>query len=152
MHVPPQPAAGPRADADGGGPAFLENAFRDPGDAAVGAAQHGRIGHLAALQRCSRAPDSTPLHIRADGAGFDALDVPDGTRQPKLHFAMFVPTAQLFADMRRAQASLDLVQAHGVDPARNGIERFVTATRRQNFLVPPRRHRAFPLVELAASA
>jgi hypothetical protein len=31
----------------------------------------------------------------------------------------------------------------------NGLERFLTATRRQNFLVPPRRHRAFPLVEEA---
>jgi hypothetical protein len=30
----------------------------------------------------------------------------------------------------------------------NGLERFITATRRQNFLVPPRRHRAFPLLEL----
>jgi hypothetical protein len=30
-----------------------------------------------------------------------------------------------------------------------GLERFLTATRRQNFLIPPRRHRAFPLVELA---
>ena len=30
-----------------------------------------------------------------------------------------------------------------------GLERFITATRRQNFLVPPRRHRSFPLVELA---
>jgi hypothetical protein len=31
----------------------------------------------------------------------------------------------------------------------NGLERFITATRRQNFLVPPRRHRAFPLLELS---
>ena len=31
----------------------------------------------------------------------------------------------------------------------NGLERFLTATRRQNFLIPPRRHRAFPLTELA---
>jgi hypothetical protein len=146
MFRPNPPPA--HARADGRGPAFLENAFRDTGDAAVGAAQYGRIGHLAALQRSSRAPDGTPLHIRADGPGFDALDVPGGARHSKLHFAMFVPTSQLFADMRRSQASLDLVQAHGVEPARNGIERFVTATRRQNFLVPPRRHRAFPLVEL----
>jgi hypothetical protein len=29
-----------------------------------------------------------------------------------------------------------------------GIERFITTTRRENFLVPPRRRRAFPLVEL----
>jgi hypothetical protein len=142
----PPPARGNRAG--GGGPAFLENTFRDADDARAGAQGAGRIGHLAALQRCSRARDSTPLHIRADGAGFDALDVADASRQPKLHFAMFVPTAQRFADMRRAQASLDLAGRYGVDERRNGIERFVTATRRQNFLVPPRRHRAFPLVEL----
>ena len=145
----PPPAAG-NADqvADGGGPAFLQNTFHDPADVRAGAAATRRIGHLTALQRCSRAPDTTPLHIRADGAGFDALDVPDGSKQPKLHFAIFVPTAALFADMRRAQASLDLVAEHGVEERRHGIERFVTATRRQNLLVPPRRHRSFPLVEL----
>lgn len=151
MFRPNPPPARQTGDgyADGGGPAFLENTFRDPDDARVAAATLQRIGHLAALQRCSRAPDTTPLHIRADGTGFDALDVPDHTPQPKLQFAMFVPTAQLFADMRRAQASTDLVQEFGVDETRGGIERFVTATRRQNFLVPPRRHRAFPLLELA---
>jgi hypothetical protein len=147
MFRPNPPPA--RERSDGSGPAFVDNVFRDPDDARTGAAATGRIGHLAALQRCSRAPDSTPLHIRADGAGFDALDVPGGSRQPKLHFAMFVPTADRFAAMRRAQASLDLVQELAIDPARNGIERFVTATRRQNFLVPPRRHRCFPLVEIA---
>jgi len=41
------------------------------------------------------------------------------------------------------------VHEFGVDPTANGLERFITATRRQNFLVPPRRHRAFPLIELA---
>ena len=40
------------------------------------------------------------------------------------------------------------VQAYAVNPDDNGLERFSTATRRQNFLVPPRRHRAFPLLEL----
>jgi hypothetical protein len=34
-----------------------------------------------------------------------------------------------------------------MDGPGNGPERFITATRRQNFLVPPRRHRAFPLAE-----
>jgi hypothetical protein len=152
MFRPNPPPARGAADqfTDGGGPAFLQNTFHDPADASAGAAAQHRIGHLTALQRCSRAPDTTPLHIRADGAGFDALDVPGGARQPKLHFAMFVPTAQLFADMRRAQAAPDLVAQFAVDERHNGIERFVTATRRQNFLVPPRRHRAFPLVELAA--
>jgi hypothetical protein len=85
--------------------------------------------------------------IRNDGAGFDNLDVPDGSNQPKLHFTIFVPTAQFFQELRINQASLDLVAEFDVDSGDNGLERFLTATRRQNFLVPPRRHRAFPLVE-----
>jgi hypothetical protein len=111
----------------------------------------GAIVHLAHMledleqfygerTQCTSPPDppparagSTPPHICVHGPGLDALDVPGGAKQPKLQFAMFVPTAQAFAEMGRAHAWID---------------RFVTATRRQNFLVPPRRHRAFPLVEL----
>jgi len=139
---------------NGGGPALLNNTFQGPQDAAADAAgintyqgEH-RLGHLSALQRSSRAADGTPIHIRADGPGFDTLDVPDGSSQPKLHFCIFVPTADFFATLRRNQASLDLQQAHNVDPSDNGLERFLTTTRRQNFLIPPRRHRAFPLLEL----
>jgi hypothetical protein len=83
-----------------------------------------------------------------DGAGFDNLDVPDGSKQPKLEFTAFVPTAEFFRVMRVNAAALDLQAQFGVNPADNGLERFITATRRQNFLVPPRRHRAFPLLEL----
>ena len=108
-----------------------------------------RIGHSTALQRSSRADDRTPIHIRADGPGYDALDVPGGGSQPKTLFAMFIPTADFFATMRRNQASLDLAQQYGVPSENLGIERFTTTTRRQNYLVPPRRHRAFPLIELA---
>jgi hypothetical protein len=146
---------------DGGGPAFLQNEFKGTGDAAQGAAGIGtpegehRIGHLAALQRSSRAGDGTPLHIRMDGPGFDAMDVPSGTPRPgtsgnvpKLQFTVFVPTADFFTRMRRNQASLDLAAQFAVDEDENGLERFLTATRRQNFLVPPRRHRALPLLEL----
>jgi hypothetical protein len=88
------------------------------------------------------------MHIRADGPGYDALDVPYGSSQPKLHFSIYVPTADFFATMRRSQASLDLAQRYSVAPSNLGLERFLTATRRQNFLVQPRRHRSFPLVEL----
>ena len=84
-----------------------------------------------------------------DGPGFDALDVPDGSNQPKLQFSIFVPTAHEFARMRRNQTSMDLARRHQVRDDDQGLERFLTATRRQNFLVPPRRNRAFPLVELA---
>lgn len=139
--------------ADGGGPSFLPAENRGPEYAERTASGVGlpagvrRMGHLSTLQRASRAPDGTPLHLRIDGPGFDAVDVPDRTRQPKLQFSMFVPTADRFATMRDRQASIDLATRYRVPEQDNGLERFLTCTRRQNFLVPPRRHRAFPLVE-----
>ena len=151
----PIPSVGGRDQfTNGGGPAILDNTFQGTQDAAASAAgintYHGghRIGHLSAVQRSSRAADGTPIHIRADGPGFDSLDVPDGSAQPKLQFSIFVPTADFFRIMRLHQASLDLEQTHNVDPSHNGLERFITTTRRQNFLIPPRRHRAFPLLAL----
>ena len=140
--------------ANGGGPAFIPNHFSSTGQAereAEGTANFDgqpHLGHVTALQRTSRAVNGTPIHIRADGPGFDSLDVPDGSSQPKLQFAIFVPTAAFFASMRRSQASPDLVKKYSVPAANVGLERFLTATRRQNFLVPPRLRRAFPLVEL----
>ncbi|MFJ9591156.1 Ca2+-dependent phosphoinositide-specific phospholipase C [Streptomyces virginiae] len=139
---------------DGGGPAFLPNTFRGTNDAEASAQGKGtpegerRIGHLSGLQRSSRRGDGRPLHLRMDGPGYDAMDVPDGSAQPKLQFTVFVPTADFFSGMRTHQASLDLAAKYGVPEEENGLERFLTATRRQNFLTPPRRHRAFPLVEL----
>jgi len=73
-----------------------------------------------------------------DGPGFDAMDVPDGTNQPKLQFTIFVPSAEFFRTLRTSQASLDLQEKYGVAAEDNGLERFLTATRRQNFLIPPR--------------
>jgi hypothetical protein len=120
-----------------------------------------RIGHLDGLQRVSRANDGTPIHIRNDGPGLDTMDTPAfqlfpgqgtvsaGSYQFKLQFLVFVPTADFFARMRTAQASQDLQHQFLSDSGEdNGLERFITATRRQNFLVPPRRHRSFPLIEL----
>jgi len=138
---------------DGGGPSLLPNQNHGPHYAeqtAAGIGTNGgeqRMGHLSCLQRSSRAPDGTPIHLRMDGPGFDTMDVPGGGSLPKLQFTIFVPTAQFFTTLRTKQASLDLQNLFGVDPTANGLERFITATRRQNFLVPPRRHRAFPLVE-----
>ena len=136
-----------------------------PGNQTLSATFTGtpRVGHNAALQRASRAADGTPLHIRNDGPGLDTMDVPAfrtfpgpggtnvaaGSYQFKLQFLMFVPTADLFAQMRTSVAAQDLQHqylANADDD--NGLERFITATRRQNFLVPSRRHRAFPLLEL----
>ncbi|HLG76534.1 MAG TPA: hypothetical protein VKX46_08965, partial [Ktedonobacteraceae bacterium] len=122
-----------------------------------------RVGHLCGLQRSSRAGDGTPLHIRMDGPGLNTLDVPGGALQPTLEFTIFVPSAEFFRVMRVNAASLDYVKAgqgggtaasvppgvEAADADDDGLERFLTATRRQNFLCPPRRHRAFPLLELA---
>jgi hypothetical protein len=165
---------------NGGGPAFINNVFQGTGDALLAAQDsagqftstnvsqsatftgESRVGHIAALQEFSRAADGTPLHIRNDGPGLDTMDVPafqlfpgqgtvsPGSYQFKLQFLMFVPTADLFAQMRAAQAAQAFQQQFlDGDDDDNGLERFLTATRRQNFLVPPRRHRAFPLAELA---
>ncbi len=146
--------------------AFLPNQFNGPNDQATnfdpGAVTPTyRVGHLAGLQRSSRAADGTPLHIRNDGPGLSSQDVPDGSVQPTLEFTAFVPTADFFRVMRINSASLDYVKAgqqggtaasvppgvEAADPGDDGLERFTQATRRQNFLVPPRRHRAFPLLE-----
>jgi hypothetical protein len=130
-----------------------------------------RIGHNAALQQVSRAADGTPLHIRNDGPGFDSMDmpayntsgtgktsgvfvtpgtnIPAGTDMFKLQFAIFVPNADFFSRMRTAAAAQNFqAQFLGGESDDNGLERHITATRRQNFLVPPRRHRSMPLTEL----
>lgn len=148
--------------------AFLQNQFFGTNDQAtnfdpaVTDHQKYRVGHLTALQRSSRASDGTPLHIRNDGPGIASMDVPDGSVQPTLEFMIFVPTAEFFRVMRINSASLDFVKAgeqggtaasvppgvEAADAGDDGLERFLTATRRQNFLVPPRRNRSFPLLEL----
>ena len=75
---------------------------------------------------------------------------PAGSNQFKLQFLIFVPTADFFARMRTGAAAQDLQhQFLDNEDDDNGLERFITATRRQNFLVPPRRHRSFPLLELS---
>jgi hypothetical protein len=154
FHAPNLVPGGKNQYADGGGPSLLPNQNRGPHYAkrtALGIGTNDgeqRMGHLSCLQRSSRAADGTPIHLRMDGPGFDAMDVPGGGELPKLQFTIFVPSAQFFTALRVNQASLDLQDEFGVSPRANGLERFITATRRQNFLIPPRRSRAFPLVEL----
>lgn len=155
FHAPPIAAGNKDQFTNGGGPALLPNENRGPhyaertarGIGTVGG--RGRMGHLSCLQRASRAADGTPIHLRMDGPGFDAMDVPGGGSLPKLHFTIFVPSAEFFRALRTSQASLDLQDKYSVSVQDNGLERFLTATRRQNFLIPPRRHRSFPLTELS---
>jgi hypothetical protein len=134
--------------------------------------RHGRIGHSAAIQTASR------LHhdvLGADGtryrkgtavpqrADFNTLDNPffwsahpkrdgmSGAPAAGVHFVVFTPTSDVF---HRGRLAMDGVLPDGnrlefAPRARGqGLNAVLATTHRQNFLVPPRSHRSFPLVEL----
>jgi hypothetical protein len=67
-----------------------------------------------------------------------------------LHFVVFTPTAD---DFHRTRLAMDGILPDGssvpIDPRsrQQGFNSILRTTHRQNFLVPPRKHRAFPLVE-----
>ena len=77
--------------------------------------------------------------------------------QPGLHFAVFVPAGGKF---HGARAAMDGVLPDGTNPRtryglsdqRIGINSLMRATHRQNYLVPPRARRSFPLAELLQPA
>ena len=132
----------------------------------------GRFGHSASIQASSRLqqdtvgddgtlyPKGTAIPQRAD---FNTLDNPFAwTANPKLdklskqpiagvHFVVFNPSSD---DFERNRLGMDGVLPDGTKlavPPRNraqGFNSILTTTHRQNFLVPPRRHRSFPLAEL----
>jgi hypothetical protein len=132
----------------------------------------GRIGHSAAIQTTSRLlrdviaddgthyPKGTAIPVRAD---FNTLDNPfawsaqparDGMQASPaagIHFVVFNPTSD---DFHRNRLAMDGVLPDGTRlplPARargQGFNAVLRTTHRQNFLVPPRQHRSFPLAEL----
>jgi hypothetical protein len=131
------------------------------------------IGHSAAIQTASRLQQE---HVAADGtvyrkgtaipqrADFNTLDNPffwsahpgrDGmssTPAAGVHFVVFNPSSN---DFERTRLAMDGRLPDGTRltfPISNrgqGINSVLTTTHRQNFLVPPRRHRSFPLSELS---
>jgi hypothetical protein len=131
-----------------------------------------QIGHSAALQTVSRLPSTavgtsgaiygpgTAIPHRAD---FNTLDNPffwsahpnrdgmDETAAAGVHFVVFNPSSD---DFNRGRLAMD---GHLPDGTKlpfaprdrgQGFNSILRTTHRQNFLVPPRRHRSFPLVEL----
>ncbi len=126
-------------------------------------AASGRIGHSASIQTASRlqadvrGPDGilyrrgTAVPIRAD---FNTLDNPFFTsgNEPVagLHFVVFNPSSD---DFNRTRLAMDGVLPGGTLGIRprdraQGFNSVLRTTHRQNFIVPPRRHRSFPLSEL----
>jgi hypothetical protein len=130
------------------------------------------IGHSAAIQTASRLDRD---HVGEDGvvyrkgtaipqrADFNTLDNPffwssrparDGMKDEPaagVHFVVFNPSSD---DFERTRLAMDGVlpggRRLGIPPGDRGqgINSVLTTTHRQNFLVPPRRHRSFPLAEL----
>jgi hypothetical protein len=138
---------------------------RDHADARV-------IGHSASIQTASRLAHD---HVAEDGtmyakgtaiphrADFNTLDNPfhwsadpsrDGMSSDPaagVHFVVFNPTSD---DFERIRLAMDGVFTDGTrlrfrpGDDGQGFNSVLHTTHRQNFLVPPRRHRAFPLAEV----
>jgi hypothetical protein len=130
------------------------------------------IGHSASIQTASRLIEDvrgadgtlyragTAVPQRADANTLDNPFFwsarPDVDRMAPgaaagVHFVVFHPTSDDFARTRRAMDGVftdgtRVPLSHG-DPGQ-GINSVLRTTHRQNFLVPPRPHRALPLVDL----
>jgi hypothetical protein len=126
----------------------------------------GRIGHSAAIQTTSRLdrdvvgvdgtvyPKGTAIPVRAD---FNTLDNPftwsvrpdeiGATPAAGVHFVVFNPTSDDFHRNRRAMDGVLPGGKIAFKPRarEQGFNEILATTHRQNFLVPPRRHRSFPL-------
>lgn len=124
----------------------VNTVWLNPNPTEPDASHYSVIGHTEAIQVGSRSPQGQALQLRVDFNTLDALDGEKAT--PGVHFLSFVPTAQVFHASRLAMDATTIAQRYQLASAANGINSFLTVTRRQNFLVPPRKHRAFPLLEL----
>jgi hypothetical protein len=129
----------------------------------------GQMGHSAAIQTTSRLlrdtvgsdgtayPKGTAIPVRAD---FNTLDNPFAwSERPEeigvlpaagVHFVVFNPTGDDFRRNRRAMDGLLPGGKIAFEPRARGqgFNSVLSTTHRQNFLVPPRAHRSFPLAEL----
>jgi hypothetical protein len=103
-------------------------------------------------------PEGTTIPVRGD---FDTLDNPfyytsdpmgdHYSKSPAagLHFLAFTPTIGFFNLVRLAMDGHFPGMTLPVPPRspHAGINSVLHTTHRQNYLVPPRRHRSFPLAE-----
>ncbi|GHO76413.1 hypothetical protein KSD_41840 [Ktedonobacter sp. SOSP1-85] len=89
-----------------------------------------------------------PFHYTSD----PAADHYSSTPAAGLHFIVFQPTIAIFNRVRLAMDGHYSDQALSVAPRspHAGINSVLFTTHRQNYLVPPRGHRSFPLAELLA--
>jgi hypothetical protein len=124
----------------------VATSWLNPNPAEFHAQQTSTMGHNEAIQRGSRSEEGQALQLRADFNTMDSLDAADAG--PGVHFLAFTAGSQIFHRGRTAMDATSVEETYGLAPTANGINAFIHATRRQNFLVPSRAHRAFPLLEL----
>jgi hypothetical protein len=86
-----------------------------------------------------------PFHYTSDPTGDHFSTTPSAG----LHFLMFQPTIGIFNSVRLAMDGHFPGETLPVSPhsTHAGINSVLQTTHRQNYLVPPRRHRSFPLAE-----
>jgi hypothetical protein len=107
-----------------------------PAHAETDAREEGVVGHA---QKAGRArQDGSPLLLRRD---FDSTD----DDRASVHFLSLQRGIGDFVATRTAMTGSDLAETGSVGRrSNNGILRYMTVQRRGNFLLPPRKHRAFP--------
>lgn len=162
LDVPPDVQTVPQGPEDAQSAAHVERDYD----------RYRLIGHSGSVQSASRLdrdvigsdgvryPKGTAVPQRAD---FNTLDNPfawtiDPARDAfadapaaGLHFVIFNPSSD---DFRRTRLAMDGVLPNATTlvfekgSLGQGFNQILATTHRQNFLVPPRRHRSFPLAEL----
>ena len=124
------------------------------------------IGHNAQMQHVTRVDKDTTtvygerlvrgtvIFLRQD---FDTIENPFEywsedrvSPLPKagVHFIGMAPSAELFERVRREMDAVELQRKYMLADENVGFTKFLVTTHRQNFLLPPREHRSFPLAEL----
>jgi hypothetical protein len=142
-------------------------------DVARGVQEHHAYGHTGSMSQVDSTMSATTSHygeaypagttipVRGD---FDTLDNPfyytsdptadhySSKKAAGLHFIMFQPTIAIFNRVRLAMDGHYSAKTLPVAPRSShaGINSVLHTTHRQNYLVPPRRHRSFPLAEFLA--
>jgi hypothetical protein len=139
-------------------------------DVAHGVKQYHSYGHTGSMSQVDSTTSPTTSNYGAHYAtgttipvrgDFDTLDNPfyytsdpaanhySSKKAAGLHFIMFQPTTAIFNRVRLAMDGHYADKTLPVSPRspHAGINSVLHTTHRQNYLVPPRRHRSFPLAE-----
>jgi hypothetical protein len=148
----------------------LEPPGQSEADVAHGVQRYHAYGHTGSMSAVDSTtspmtsnygvayPAGTTIPVRGD---FDTLDNPfyytsdpagdhySKTKAAGLHFIVFQPTIAIFDRVRLAMDGHYSGKTLPVAPRSThaGINSVLHTTHRQNYLVPPRRHRSFPLAE-----